>query len=180
MRFDPDFFVPLWSSTRQQRKSIGVFPTVQIVSMTRQVHSYINSHAKSNTKAANGTVAVTVDEVDPSTDPGRWRLLDDRGRQTWHYLETDEEVEKWPQSLADRHFLGLPLVGLHLHTASMSVANERPASRTYQTYLPPAHHWLLQTTPCLSYLSFSYRQAIGAASMAGPCSSSQVWLSHGT
>ena len=97
-------------STRQQRKPTGVFRRLLTVPMTRQAQSLVNGHAKSNMKAANGTVAVTVDEVDRSTDLRRWRLLDDRGRQTWHYLETDEEVDRWPQSTADKYFVGLPLV----------------------------------------------------------------------
>lgn len=48
--------------------------------------------------------------VDPATDIERWRLLDERGRQTWHYLQSDEQVKAWPQTTADRHHLGLPLV----------------------------------------------------------------------
>lgn len=44
------------------------------------------------------------------TDYSRWRLLDNRGRQTWEYLETDEAVKAWPQSTADKYFLGLPTV----------------------------------------------------------------------
>jgi lanosterol synthase len=44
------------------------------------------------------------------TDYSRWRLRDERGRQTWEYLETDEEVKEWPQSTADKYFLGLPTV----------------------------------------------------------------------
>lgn len=84
---------------------------VATVSMTRQAQSRTNVHAKSDNRATNGTIAVTVNEADRSTDLRRWRLLDERGRQTWHYLETDEEVEKWPQSKADSFFLGLPLVG---------------------------------------------------------------------
>jgi lanosterol synthase len=44
------------------------------------------------------------------TDYTRWRLLDERGRQTWHYLNTDEEIKEWPQSVADKWFLGLPTV----------------------------------------------------------------------
>jgi hypothetical protein len=44
------------------------------------------------------------------TDYRRWRLLDERGRQTWHYLESDEELKSWPQSVADRYLLGLPTV----------------------------------------------------------------------
>lgn len=45
-----------------------------------------------------------------STDLGRWRLKAERGRHTWHYLSTDKEVELWPQTLADKYSLGLPLV----------------------------------------------------------------------
>ncbi|KAJ3501638.1 hypothetical protein NLJ89_g9247 [Agrocybe chaxingu] len=45
----------------------------------------------------------------PFTDYKRWRLLvNDGGRHTWHYLRTDEEVEKWPQNDVDRFSLGLP------------------------------------------------------------------------
>jgi lanosterol synthase len=44
------------------------------------------------------------------TDYTRWRLRDDRGCQTWHYLHTDEEVKAWPQSAADRYFLGMETV----------------------------------------------------------------------
>ena len=43
------------------------------------------------------------------TDRSRWRLLDERGRQRWKYLRTEEEVKEWPLSLADRWHLGLPL-----------------------------------------------------------------------
>lgn len=49
-------------------------------------------------------------ELQDRTDYSRWRLLDEAGRHTWHYLEDDEAAEKWPQSLADKYFLGLPLV----------------------------------------------------------------------
>ncbi|KKK12356.1 hypothetical protein P175DRAFT_0459005 [Aspergillus ochraceoroseus IBT 24754] len=45
---------------------------------------------------------------DSKTDYSRWRLLDDDGRQTWHYLESDKENKEWPQSAADKYFLGLP------------------------------------------------------------------------
>jgi lanosterol synthase len=47
---------------------------------------------------------------DARTDYARWRLLDDRGRQTWHYLKTDKELKEWPQSIADKYHLGLPTV----------------------------------------------------------------------
>lgn len=44
------------------------------------------------------------------TDHSRWRLEDDRGCQIWHYLETEEECERWPQSKADKYFLGMDTV----------------------------------------------------------------------
>ncbi|KAH7368715.1 oxidosqualene:lanosterol cyclase [Plectosphaerella cucumerina] len=44
------------------------------------------------------------------TDKARWRLNDDDGRHTWVYLQDDAAAaEKWPQTYADKYFLGLPL-----------------------------------------------------------------------
>jgi lanosterol synthase len=48
--------------------------------------------------------------LEEKTDYSRWRMWDDHGRQSWRYLEDDDEAEKWPQTLADKYFLGLPLV----------------------------------------------------------------------
>lgn len=44
------------------------------------------------------------------TDISRWRCLDEKGRLTWRYLEDEDEAEAWPQSYADKWFLGLDLV----------------------------------------------------------------------
>jgi lanosterol synthase len=66
--------------------------------------SYANGHQP------NGHTKQAWLSTDEKTDYTRWRLLDERGRQTWHYLETDEEVEKWPQTAADKFHLGLPTV----------------------------------------------------------------------
>lgn len=62
-------------------------------------------------RLANGsTQKQIVDDQEPDkTDYSRWRLLDESGRQTWHYL-TDDDIEKWPQSVADKYHLGLPTV----------------------------------------------------------------------
>jgi lanosterol synthase len=66
-------------------------------------------------KILNDAVDVTKNEKgDEKTDYTRWRLKDDRGCQTWHYLTSDEEVKAWPQSTADKYFLGLNTVGVHL------------------------------------------------------------------
>jgi len=34
-------------------------------------------------------------------------VLDERGGQTWHYLETDEQVKKWPLRLIGRRDAGV-------------------------------------------------------------------------
>jgi lanosterol synthase len=57
------------------------------------------------------------------TDYSRWRLLDERGRQTWHYLEDDEDGEEWPQSTADKYFLGLPTVRTAFQLCNALLAN---------------------------------------------------------
>lgn len=57
-----------------------------------------------------GSVSAKKPKLSERTDYSRWRLLNEAGRQTWHYLKDDEEVKEWPQSTADKYFLGLPLV----------------------------------------------------------------------
>ncbi|PKI83478.1 Erg7p [Malassezia vespertilionis] len=44
------------------------------------------------------------------TDLRRWRLcVSDVGRHVWHYLETEEEIATWPQTLEDEYWLGLDM-----------------------------------------------------------------------
>ena len=70
----------------------------------------INGNANRAPKYSNGPGTTPSAEQEVRTDMQRWRLLDERGCQTWHYLETDAELKAWPQSTADKYFLGLPLV----------------------------------------------------------------------
>ncbi len=81
----------------------------------------VNGHARTAEKKLADVHLYKVDErntaprqpkLSERTDYSRWRLLDDKGRQTWHYLVDDEQVKEWPQSKADKYFLGLPLVRL--------------------------------------------------------------------
>jgi len=37
----------------------------------------------------------------------QWRLKVDDGRQTWHFLETPEQLKQWPQSDIDKYWLGI-------------------------------------------------------------------------
>ncbi|GJC93250.1 terpene cyclase/mutase family member [Colletotrichum higginsianum] len=48
--------------------------------------------------------------IDAKTDRTRWRMKDEDGRHTWKYLGADDEAAKnWPQTYADKYYLGLPL-----------------------------------------------------------------------
>ena len=119
-----------------------------------------------------------VPEVDLQvTDIDRWRLLDERGQQTWHYLETDVEVKAWPQSLADRYHLGLPIVRSHavkkLYSPELEILTV--FARTFQICRKPERQSNQSTMLSLSFLNYSCHQAIGRATMGGPCSSFQVW-----
>ena len=62
-----------------------------------------NGHASSNGSISN------LHSLVAKTDYTRWRLVDESGRQTWHYV-TQEESNEWPQSIADIYHLGLPTV----------------------------------------------------------------------
>ncbi|RMD43678.1 hypothetical protein DV735_g1480, partial [Chaetothyriales sp. CBS 134920] len=67
-----------------------------------------NGHLADN--ATNGSVKHTalVGATEEGTDYSRWRLRDEEGRHTWHYLTTDEELKEWPQTTYDKYHLGLP------------------------------------------------------------------------
>lgn len=57
------------------------------------------------------------DNGDPKTDYTRWRLVNEEGRQTWRYLESDTENSAWLQTVAEKYHMGLPTVSrLTLHS----------------------------------------------------------------
>jgi lanosterol synthase len=65
---------------------------------------------KRNAETTGDVTEAKRHKIADSTDRTRWRMRDDESRHTWHYLEDDEAVKAWPQSLADKYYLGLPLV----------------------------------------------------------------------
>lgn len=67
------------------------------------------------------------------TDYSRWRLLDESGRQTWHYLTHDSELQNWSQSIADKYHLGLPTV----RSPSTSYWSCSNFDRVFQIYHGP-------------------------------------------
>jgi lanosterol synthase len=52
------------------------------------------------------------------TDYTRWRVKDDNSNHTWHYLEDDEAAKAWPQSKAEKWFLGLDVVRLQVQPST--------------------------------------------------------------
>lgn len=84
-------------------------------------------------------------KVAEPVDKTRWRMKADGGRHTWHYLDDDEAVEKWPQSYADKWYLGLDLVRLVCFPFSSFVSSScadhispSRASLRYQNPIPPS------------------------------------------
>jgi lanosterol synthase len=66
--------------------------------------------AKQANGSANGSIK-HEDVVDLKTDHTRWRMKNDDGRQTWHYLESDDELKAWPMTSADKYYLGMDTAG---------------------------------------------------------------------
>ncbi|EJD41513.1 terpene synthase [Auricularia subglabra TFB-10046 SS5] len=82
------------------------------------------------------------DARQPSTDYSRWRLrADDDGRHTWHYLKTDAELAAWPQTEADRFWLGLQLDAPETAPAADAMAAARKGFEFYKRLQAPGGHW---------------------------------------
>lgn len=69
-----------------------------------------NGSASGEKLTANAEPTSKKSMAGNKTDYRRWRMLDIKGRQTWHYLVDDEDVAEWPQTTADKYYLGLPTV----------------------------------------------------------------------
>lgn len=72
-----------------------------------------------NGKAANGQIPLQSSRAgNEKTDYTRWRLKNERGCQTWHYLQSDEQIKAWPQTTADKWYLGMDTVSLDRRSIS--------------------------------------------------------------
>jgi lanosterol synthase len=70
--------------------------------------------AKQANGSANNETITHENVVDLETDHTRWRMKNVDGRQTWHYLESDEELKAWPMTSADKYYLGMDTVGCNI------------------------------------------------------------------
>ncbi|KAF7973658.1 hypothetical protein HWV62_13902 [Athelia sp. TMB] len=76
------------------------------------------------------------------TEYSRWRLLvNDGGRHVWHYLQTDEECERWPQHSVDKYWLGLPLGLPTLPRAMDPLSSARNGYTFYKHLQSDDGHW---------------------------------------
>jgi lanosterol synthase len=69
-----------------------------------------SGHLNGKAKAPATDSFPPLPTVGTRTDYTRWRVKDVDSNHTWHYLEDDKAAEEWPQSYAEKYFLGLPLV----------------------------------------------------------------------
>lgn len=87
-----------------------------------QVNGHANGHANTNGSAHKHSIDLSSETVDRS----RWRLeVGQDSRHVWHYLKTDQQLKDWPQSTADKYYLGLPTV------------SPRPTHLAYSSHLDP-------------------------------------------
>lgn len=93
------------------------------------VKEAIDMNGQPNGAANGGSPEMKIDKT-------RWRMKDDRGRHTWHYLKTDEEARAWPQSVADKYYLGLDVVSSPSRHVHINLPNYQrltlSISRVYQ------------------------------------------------
>ncbi|KAI9337932.1 terpenoid cyclases/protein prenyltransferase alpha-alpha toroid [Obelidium mucronatum] len=77
-----------------------------------------------------------------STDPKKWRLEVEEGRQTWHYIEDEAQLVSWPQSDYDRYWQGLPLENAVVYPkAATPLEAARNGYRFFEKLQTPDGHW---------------------------------------
>ncbi|KAL1847267.1 hypothetical protein VTK73DRAFT_10385 [Phialemonium thermophilum] len=79
--------------------------------------------------------------IEDKTDRLRWRMRDDKSRHTWHYLEDDEALQEWPQSYADKYYLGLPLDLPTLPAPASPLDAVRNGLTFFEKLQLPSGHW---------------------------------------
>lgn len=136
--------------------------------MAKRKTAVVNSYTKQHEQPQTGSIHAGAVKLEESTDIRRWRLADDRGRHTWHYMSTDEGAKSWPQNTIDRYHLGLELV--------RTVANDRvavDADRARDRICPACHEliplWHLPSMQCRFSPICSSHQETGLVNMVAPC-----------
>ncbi|KAG6239360.1 hypothetical protein E4U24_006099 [Claviceps purpurea] len=79
--------------------------------------------------------------IEAKTDPTRWRLKDDDSRHSWLYLESEKEAKDWPQSYAEKYFVGLSLDLPALPRAKTPLDAAGNALHFFEKLQQPSGHW---------------------------------------
>ena len=145
-----------------------------MVQPRKAAENAVNGAARSSAVSTDSKLnssAYHTELLNQKTDYSRWRLLDEQGRHTWHYLTTDEQVKAWPQTIADKYHLGLPTVRYHA-LQGRTLAND---PRAYlNSHMPPNRP--SQSTTAFHFIpSYNYHRVIGLASMVALFSSCPDW-----
>ena len=169
----PDFIFPLGnpqfllSTLTVQR--IPAMARTRSMGASGAVNGNGNKTSQNGSIGSNGsTTVVKKPTLSERTDYTRWRLLDERGRQTWHYLEDDEDAKEWPQSTADKYFLGQPLVCTTISTRSSHLFLNR-FSRTCLNFRRSKRRSTQSGTVSNSSSISNFLQETGPANMEGQC-----------
>jgi lanosterol synthase len=80
-------------------------------------------------------------KIGTKTDVTRWRLKDDESRHTWHYLEDDEAAKDWPQSVAEKWYLNLPLGQPALPAPESPLDAAKNGLTLFEKLQLPSGHW---------------------------------------
>ena len=108
----PDRIVPLQGSVQKSLHSHCSCHLLCVVASKAVSGGRMSTRRRGEApNGTNGTVKSIGKAGDQQTDFTRWRLRNDRGVQTWHYLE-NEQSKAWPMSVADKYFLGFDTVGV--------------------------------------------------------------------
>lgn len=131
----------------------------------------LNGNGKTATKRpivseTNGDSTPKRPKLQERTDYSRWRMLDEAGRHTWHYLEDEEDAKEWPQSLADKWYLGLPMV---IPLSALHIPLLTPERTSLPSHLPK-HPSIPSRMASNSFNISNCPRGTGAANMADQCS----------
>lgn len=143
-------------------------PSLLHLTMAKRKSAALNSYIKQHEKPQNGSIHVCAVELDECTDLRRWRLADDRGRQTWHYMSTDEGAKSWPQNTIDKYHLGLEVVRT-IASDRVALDADRARDRICQACHELLHLWHLPSMPYPFSPTCSCHQETGLANMVGQC-----------
>ncbi|PHH87373.1 hypothetical protein CDD83_8960 [Cordyceps sp. RAO-2017] len=80
-------------------------------------------------------------KIGARTDRTRWRMRDDDSRHTWHYLTDEQAAQHWPQSLAEKYYLNLPLNLPDLPPPKTPLDAAKNGFSFFEQLQLPSGHW---------------------------------------